>query len=215
MRSHRSSSASTITTACVIAAIALAGIPMSADLAGAQDRYAVEVVPQLGLYSAPTSVIDQDFGIDGSITAAHQSSFAVGGRVTYWIRSGLGIEGSLLYAPTSLDGQAFGIEGSTGANLFYGAGRVVLGFGQVDGVSRFHLSAGLAYAAPSYDQLDSEPFMAGVIGFGSRVPLGGSMALRFDLDDYISTQQWEYAGVSTDPRVQHDLVLSAGIAFLR
>lgn len=197
------------------AAVALTVMLSGVGAANAQDRHTVEIVPQLGFYSAPTSVIYQDYGPDGSITAAHQASLAFGGRVTYWMRPGLGIEGSLLFAPTSLEGQAFGFEGSTAANLFYGAGRVVLGFGQRDGVPRLHLSAGLAYAAPSYDQFEFDPFMAGVIGFGSHLPLGDSMALRFDLDDYISTQQWEFGGQPTDARVQHDVVMSAGIAFLR
>jgi hypothetical protein len=169
----------------------------------------VDVTPEISLYS-PQS--DQANLGNGAATAKHAGAAGFGGRLTFWLNDSFALEATGMYTSTDMEAQLFGEAGSLGANVFYGTGRAVVGFGSH---ARFLLNAGLGFQSSSYDFIEGGTWMIGVVGAGAMIPLGKTLGLRLGVDDYIYNAQWDLGGgVLTDTILQHDVTFTAGLSIL-
>jgi hypothetical protein len=177
----------------------------------AQDvRSGVDISAFMGQFAATANVIEETSPSFGSVTAKHQNAMAYGGRLTIWINNNFGVEGGLAYTSSSLEGEAFGSAGSLNANLLYGTGKAVLGFGDY---TRFQLGAGLGVVKSSYDFLQGDSHMVGVIVAAILIPLNQQISLRLDVEDHIHYVQWDLGdGNLTQQMNQNDLILGVGFS---
>lgn len=177
----------------------------------AQDvRSGVDISAFAGQFVATANVIDETAPSFGSVTAKHQNAMAYGGHLTIWINNNFGLEGGVAYTSSSLEGEAFGSTGSLKANLLYGSGKAVLGFGDY---TRFQLSGGLGVVKSGYDFLEGDSHMVGVIGAAILIPLNQQISLRLEVEDFIHYVQWDLGdGNLTQQINQNDLILGAGFS---
>ena len=180
---------------------------------GRADGTYVDLTVAAGNFSAQRNTLDETLSGLGTVTAKHGSSPAFGGRIDIWFNDHFALQGSgFLAGGSSLEGQAFGVPGSVDASLFYGTGRAVAGIG---GRVRLLLSAGFGFRSANYDTPDIEDgsLTVGVVGAGLLVPLGTSVALRLDADDYVYDMYWEVDGLRSREQRQHDVMLTVGLTF--
>ncbi len=185
---------------------------MLAAAAGAQDlRGRFEVTPYIGALVPTNDVVAAGDIASGSPAAKHETSLLFGGKLTYWFGDAIGLEADIAFSPSALESDAFGIAGTVDADFFVADARIVQAFGRDASSVTLLLSGGIGFFATSYDQLDMKTGGLGVLGIGVRLPLGG-VALQFELEDYISTTDWELRDGSTTTRaMQNDLRFSAGL----
>lgn len=180
-------------------------------LALAPPAYAegVDVTPEFGYYMPQSE--QANIG-NGTATAKHAEAAGYGGRLTFWVNETVGFEATGMFTSTDMEAQLFGQTGSIGASIFFGTGRLVLGFGSL---ARFMLNAGLGFQSSSYDYIEGGTWMIGVVGAGAMVPLGEKLGLRLGVDDYLYNAQWDLGnGTLTEEIFQHDLTFTAGLSIL-
>lgn len=169
----------------------------------------IDFAPAIGYYVSTANVIQEDFGNNLTVEASHKSSMAFGGKLTIWANNLLGFESSFAYTSTSLDGEAFGLEGSTDASLFFATEKVVLGFGNS---TRFQIGGGFGIVTSSYSDLDGDTHMTGVAGIALIIPMSQAVALRLDGDDHIHSIFWTVDDFETDAITQNDIVVTLSIS---
>ncbi len=162
-----------------------------------------------GGFVTTANVIDESIPSLGTVQANHKSALVLGGRLTYWLSDRFGIEGGLAYTGSDLEGQEFEATGSVNANLLYSSAKVVMGYGKS---SRFQLGAGLAFRTSSYDFVEGDTHLTGVLSASLIFPLSKKLALRLDVEDYIHTVQWTLGNFITRQIMQNDLVVGAGFS---
>ena len=189
----------------------------------------IDVVPYVGLYVPTASMVSGDsFGIP---PVTQQATFALGARVTVWLPSGLGIESTFGYAPSSVNSAAT-YDCCNTAHVLIASNRVLVPV-VVGGPVSLRLGGGLglvAHGGRAYIHTGGASALAGVASGGLAIKLYGSrLTLRFDAEDYVfkpglsaqpGCDRGGYTGVCghimrlTGYRspLQNDLVLSAGLA---
>ena len=182
-------------------------------LSGNQPAHAgaVELQGFFGYYNAKANALEESTPA-GLVVAEHASAPSFGARADFWLNPKVAIEVAGSYTSTDLEGQAFGIAGSTGAQLFFGSARLMVSGAKDPRKARLHAGAGAVYITSSYDDIDGDSWMAITATTGVRMPLSEDVALRVDIDGYWYTLQWEFGDVVTENLTQYDLVLSAGIS---
>jgi len=207
---------------CGLAALlALAVVPGSAEaqLPGPQ----LEIEPYLGVYVPGTDIVEEQIlGVDVSL--GHQSSFALGGRLTVWLFGPLGLEGNFMYAFSDVEIQAAGLSvvQDEGAYVWAADARLLLNLLPLGPIG-LHVGGGIATIQRGGDFYDvvseGKDDVGGVVGAGLRVKLPGLVGLRADADAYFYSAEITAAieDVSVPQEFgnefQADFVLSAGLFF--
>jgi len=177
------------------------------------DGASVDLTPSVGYFNPTQNNLDEVIPGLGSVTAKHATGNAFGGRIDVWLNEHFALEGTgYMTTGSSLDGQAFGVAGSVDADFFYGTARALVGVGDK---ARLLLSAGLGFVNSAYDSngIEDGSIMVGVLGVGASIPVGNSVSLRFDLDNYIYNMYWEFDGVQSADQLQQDIVAAVGLTF--
>jgi len=189
----------------------------------------LDVVPYVGLYVPTASMVSGDSFAIPPVT--QQATFALGARVTVWLPSGLGIESTFGYAPSSVNpGATYAC--CNAAHVFIASNRVLVPV-LVSGPVVLRLGGGLglvAHGGRAWIHTGGATALAGVASGGLAVKLYGTgLTLRFDAEDYLfkpdlsaepGCDRGGYTGVCghimrlTGYRspLQNDLILSAGLA---
>ena len=169
-------------------------------------------VPSVGVLFPLADVVESGAISTGSPAADHEVSVVFGSRLTYWFIPEMAAELELVFSPSALKSDAFGMPGTVDAQFFVLSGRLVYDFGSDQSNSGFLLTGGLGLFGTSYNEFDMTTGGLGLLGIGYRIRLDNALSLRLDLTDYITTTNWELAdGSETDQLLQTDLVLSAGL----
>ncbi len=189
----------------------------------------LDVVPYVGVYVPTASMVSGDSFAIAPVT--QQATFALGARLTVWLPSGLSIESTFGYAPSSVNSGAT-YECCNAAHVFMTSNRVLLPV-VLGGPVLLRLGAGLglvAHGGRAWIHTGGATALAGVATGGLAIKLYGSrLTLRFDAEDYVfkpdlsaepGCDRGGYTGVCghimrlTGYRspLQNDLVLSAGLA---
>lgn len=181
----------------------------------AQTRYALDFTPHIGVLAPLSDVVEAGVITAGSPAAAHDVNLLLGGMLTYWWAQAWAVELGVMYAPNSIESEAFGIPGTVDASFLTVTGRLVYDFGQNPAKPAVLLTGGLGFFATDYDDpLSMKTGGLGLVGLGLRIPIGPRVALRVDLDDYITTTNWELpAGGESDKVLQNDLTIKGGLTF--
>ena len=176
-------------------------------LSGAMGRAAAQgfaITPFIGMYLPMGPITDEEeFGVE----IEQKSTVVFGGRLLYRMQGNLGIEGEVGYASSEL--EADGIEGEGGSILFLAA-KLLYFFGSAENLS-FHIGGGVGMTdrgGDDWEGADDSSTLGAVLNFGAILPVGQSLKLRFDLEDYISSLAPES---DLDSKMQNDVLLTAGI----
>ncbi|NNE44071.1 MAG: hypothetical protein HKN12_07665 [Gemmatimonadetes bacterium] len=173
----------------------------------------VDLTLSVGGFSSTQNNLDETVAGIGDVTAKFGSSPIIGGRVGIWLNDHLAIEGTGYYAGgSSLEGEAFGVPGSVDASFFYGSGRLVVGLGADN---RVMLTGGIGTQKSTYDTtgIEDGSLMVGVLGVSAQFPIGESVSLRIDADNYLYNMYWEFDGLQSEEQFMRDFVLAAGLTF--
>ena len=158
----------------------------------------IEIAPYVGAYR-PTSIL----GSGAGVAVKQQRSIALGIRVTHWWPGRLGIEGTLGYAPSRLNGlctqsppceppsnPVSGIRGNETAHVITAS---------VDGLLRvtpprsrvgLHVGAGLGlvtHGGFAYPDWYAGPttFVSAIVKLGASINLTRRVAVRLDAEDFV------------------------------
>lgn len=153
----------------------------------------------------------------------HRTSLTVGGRLTVWLSRWVGIEAGLAYAPTSLELAATSTRFPGEHKRLYDAvllaatGRALLRFPLPSDIATAHVTGGLGvlnHAGDGYDELDGTTDVVTVIGTGLRVVVSERLAIRLDIEDYLSSPDLSLpeGDAEVQNKFQHDLVVSSSLA---
>ena len=170
------------------------------------------MIPSVSALLPLSDVVESNAFGTGTPAGKHEFSAMFGSRLTYWFMPEMGAELELLFAPSALESAPFGVPGTVDAQFFALDARLVYAFGSDSSRPHFILTGGIGLWATNYEDYDMTTGGMGVVALGLRIPLDNSLALRFDLSDYMTTTNWEIpAGGETDKILQHDLALTAGL----
>ncbi len=205
--------------------LAITGLLALLAAAPALGQPAVEITPTMGVYIPTGNLVEQQIYVDNDAVTAeldHKSGLAIGGRVTVWLPTGIGLEGSYLYAMSDARESASfgGLSGSASedAHVGLGAAKLLYKLGAVPAAPMtFHLGVGLAvisHGGKYWDlvNVDGTTDVGGVIGLGASLHLPGMVAIRVDAEDYIYSAKFDEQGAETDSKMQNDLMLTVGLA---
>jgi hypothetical protein len=182
----------------VLGALSLAARPAAA-------QGSMSLTPWAGIY-VPTknefSSVDTDL--------KRNNAFMAGARLTFWGNRPLGLELTGGYSPANVEVAGGTINEDKNTNVFVGSAKLLLGISPASSSFGLYLGGGPALIRRGEDvteESESATDWGGVLGAGLRLPLGSSVGLRIDLEDYL------YDGdFSGDDDFQNDLVLSAGLS---
>ena len=158
-------------------------------------------------------------------SVAQRTTVALGGHVTAWLASRLGVEGAVGYAPSGVN-----IGGVNDGHVMTRSAKLVavpLTF--LGGLSTFHVSGGVGFidhGGAAYEAVGGAASAAPTVGAGITVKVGGSWLLRIDAEDawfrphlYLQNGCIHVDAVCRAlqqpnmPGFQHDMILSVGLAF--
>jgi hypothetical protein len=197
----------TLTTVALLVLLAAPALPASAQ----SRRGQVDLTPFAGVFVPTNNIVDADAITTGTPAVKHSTALVVGGRLTYWLRSNLGLEASVAFSPNEIESTALGIPGDVDADFLVGSLRLVCAIGK-PGHAAFLMTGGVGFFGTTYDDpLDMTTGGLGILGFGARIPLGGPIALRLQVEDQISTTEWETVNGKTDLKLQNDLTFKGGL----
>lgn len=205
---------------------------LAAPSAPAQHR--LDFVPYVGFYVPTTNMMNPAFV--GVPAMTQQSSIILGGRVTWWLPSHVGIEGTLGYAPSNVDpGATYGC--CNAAHVITASARVLAPLLLAGGAPLLRVGGGMgvvAHGGRAYANTSGATSIAGIASVGLAFPLGPTpLRLRLDVEDYLfnahlgaepGCDRGGYTGFcgqllrasgAFKPQFQHDVVLSVGLAFAR
>lgn len=165
----------------------------------------VDLTPFAGMY-LPTA----NFNNLGN-TVKNKSSLAVGTRLTFWGAGRFGLEGTFAFAPSDLNNPPGGTV-SVKARVITGSASLLLGLLPAGSTSAVFIRGGAALIARggnAFNASQSKTRWGGVVGLGVRIPLGTSLGLRLDGEDYLYNAKFTTGGTSS---FQNDLMFTAGLA---
>lgn len=187
----------------VAGAIVLSALSLAARPAMAQGS--LTITPWGGIY-VPTK--NEFSSVDTDIK--RNNAFMGGARLTFWGNSPLGLEFTGGYSPANVEIAGGTINEDKNTNVFVGSAKLMLGISPASSSFGLYVGGGPALIRRGEDvtaESESVTDWGGVIGAGLRFPLGSSVGLRLDLEDYL------YDGdFSGDDDFQNDLVISAGLS---
>jgi hypothetical protein len=185
-------------------AIMLGALSLAARPAVAQGS--VSLTPWAGIY-VPTK--NEFSSVDNDIK--RNNAFMAGARLTFWGNSPLGLELTGGYSPAKVEIAGGTINEDKNTNVFVGSAKLMLGISPASSSFGLYVGAGPALIRRGEDvtaESESATDWGGVIGAGLRLPLGSSVGLRIDAEDYL--YNGDFIG---EDDFQNDLVLSAGLSF--
>jgi hypothetical protein len=186
--------------ALLVAALAALGLGPGARQLGAQG-----LTPYAGIY-VPTNNSFSSVGSD----IKRNNAFVGGARLTFWGKSPLGLEVAGAYSPADVDVAGATVNGTQSTNVFLASLKLMLGVSSAVSPVGFFVGAGPALIRRGKDvtqQSQSQTDFGGVVGAGLHVPIGKTLGLRLDGEDYM------YGGdFGTGKEFQNDLVLDAGLS---
>ena len=185
-------------------AIMLGALSLAARPAVAQGS--VSLTPWAGIY-VPTK--NEFSSVDNDIK--RNNAFMAGARLTFWGNSPLGFELTGGYSPAKVEIAGGTINEDKNTNVFVGSAKLLLGISPASSSFGLYVGAGPALIRRGEDvtaESESATDWGGVIGAGLRLPLGSSVGLRIDAEDYL--YNGDFIG---EDDFQNDLVLSAGLSF--
>jgi hypothetical protein len=184
--------------AIVLSALSLAARPVAA-------QGSISLTPWAGVY-VPTK--NEFSSVDTDIK--RNNAFMGGARLTFWGNSPLGLELTGGYSPANVEIAGGTINEDKNTNVFVGSAKLMLGISPASSSFGLYVGGGPALIRRGEDvteESESATDWGGVVGAGLRLPLGSSVGLRIDVEDYL------YDGdFSGDDDFQNDLVISAGLS---
>jgi hypothetical protein len=212
-----------LTLVGILAGAAAVAVPSAVY---AQGKF--ELTPFVGSYYA-LSTMCKDCYKDGTGVTGHQaSSFAVGGRLSYWISSTIGIEGSVTYAPSRGEQRAeisgFGLAVSGKGRLLLASGRLLYRPPRTN--LHFIVGAGIvtrgdtvwkAFKDNSADGVGAKlTSVAGILGAGVRASVTPKFALNVTAEANLYSFDPRFAtspapSSSNGKKMQADLLVTIGI----
>ena len=163
--------------------------------------------PQLGLYVPVRPIIDQSVPPPRGLHMAQVSAGFIGIRGATWMSRRTGVEASIAMSPSYVARTDSAGTHDHSAAVFFSDVRAVLALNRR---RTFYTSAGLGLVARTgsiWDGTSGNTLPALVLGAGSRTPIRGRMALRLEVQDYITSarfDQSQFPAVQT--RIHHDLL---------
>ena len=185
-----------------------------------------EVMPLLAISPPPTDVCTRPHGVAPGDRRAmkHDRALVFGGRVGgSWGRR-TGFEVSFGYTPSGTavvytDPSDAETRTTPDAGVFLASLRFLVGVGPSGGPVSWSLMLGpsvLSHGGAAYDSLalhEGTTDIGALLGLSTRIKLGRSVALRLDVEDNLYMGMFsDTAGVRSDRKFQHDLVVSLGVA---
>jgi hypothetical protein len=202
-------------------------------LPGATAQVTFEVAPYAGVYvplgsmlrpSPPSQEFTNNYG-PAVTSVAQRTTHALGGHVTAWLASHLGVEGTVSYAPSGVNIGAV----SDGRVMTGSAKLVVVPLTFLGGLFTFHVSGGVGFVdhgGAAYEAVGGATSAAPTVGAGITVKVADSRLLRIDAEDawfrphlYLQSGCIHVDAVCralqqpNTPGFQHDMILSVGLAF--
>ncbi len=199
--------------------VALGAVPLCLAAQGK-----IEFTPFVGLYLPAADLFEiRDFIVAGDkVTGKQKTTVVFGGRLGVWATNRLAVEGSFGYAPskgeaTYTDPSNVTSRSDTSGHIILASGRVLVGFGPTGGKTSWHLVLGggiVAHGGPAYDGASGTTDFGGIAGIGARFKVGGSMAVRLDVEDNLFSAQFkdDASGVESASKFQNDIVILIGLA---
>lgn len=189
-------------------ALGLAALAFSAGQARAQSW---AVTAYLGYYFPAGDVFTDEFATEN---ISQQSTVAFGGRVSRMFSGNhLGVEFSIGYAGSGVEGDESGEE--LDGSLTMTSLRLLYFFGSSSNL-RLYAAGGLGYVTrggDAWEDIEGTGDIGGNLALGLLFPLGETLDLRVELEDYISSAAFDVGGGfgESDSELQNDFLLSAGI----
>lgn len=200
----------------VVQGVAVAALVLAAVASPAAAQAKLELTPFFGSYYAAMPLSNDLFDDGSNIKAKQIPGAELGGRLTYWLASGVGFEvsggygfsGIRVYDPASA-GAGFSLDGS----MTMVTGRVLYRLPR----SNFHLLGGagtIIRSGDAWEGLESLSSITGVAGFGVRAAVTPKLALDVKIEGYF------YSFKPTDPTLggdafpsefQTDFVVAIGV----
>src|SRR5690242_1238647 len=188
-------------------------------LVPAAARAAVEITPVIGIVH-PVKAEYVDFATP--LVFGLSTSAAYGARVTWWARPRVALEASAVGAGTMLKLIGNGAIDSPGT-LFQGDGRVRFRLNPSNATNHFDVIGGAGISDAQFELTDflnrsgikRKARTEWVVGAGATLDVWSNAALRFDLEDHLHAQNFEFdpalSGLSPSDRGQQDLTWTAGV----
>jgi hypothetical protein len=186
---------STLPTRTLVVAVTLLG-PLG--LGPARAAAQIEFSPTVGIFLPAVELMELGTTVgpaptDTSVSRwSHRTAAAVGARLTFWLSGRAAVEASLVYSESGLElvSVPMGERRSTSdATLLAGTVRGLLRFGVSEGTS-LHLMAGLGLLSRGghgYVRFERTTELALLAGAGLVIRLAPHIAVRLDLEDYMSS----------------------------
>ena len=179
----------------------------SPDAASAQN---VSVTPFVGYY-APLGTLLKE----GATEIGTEGAMMFGGRLGLATPGKWSFEGTVAYSGAGLEDVP-----EDGSVTILGA-RALYQLATLGTAGSLHAGAGLAYVMRGgefWDAIDEGGIegindFGGTVGLSARFPLGPSMTLRLDVEDYIYSGEIHDDTDATESQLQNDVLLSAGLSF--
>jgi hypothetical protein len=187
----------------VVSALALFGLVVGARSARAQGT--VSITPYAGIF-VPTKNTFSSLG--NSIK--RDNSFIGGGRLTFWGKGLFGAEFVAGYTPARIKVAGATINATRNSKVVVASLKLMVGVSPAVSGLGFFVGAGPAFIRRGEDILhsnQSQSDFGAAVGAGIRIPLGGTIGVRFDAEDYM--YGGNFSGSNT---YQNDLALTAGLS---
>jgi hypothetical protein len=149
----------------------------------------LSISPTIGVYVPTTELVKAASGQEYK----QEISITVGGRVGLNFGQRLGLEGTAVYAPSSLKFSATGSSSTTDANILTGSGRVFIEVIPRSSPISLQLNGGVGWVHRSGAAYQGDPQatdMGGVVGATLRFRLGRLLQLQLHADDFIYKAQY-------------------------
>jgi hypothetical protein len=176
---------------------------LNAAPAAAQSGFSL--TPWAGAY-VPTRNSFSSVGSD----IRRDNSFIAGARLSSWGNGAFGFEFTAGFAPARVRVSSTTINESRNTQVFVGGAKLLFGLSPRESRLGFFLSAGPSIVRRGHNvgrESESTTDWGGVGGLGVKIPLGQTIGLRLEGEDYF------YGGNFDGSRkFQNDLVLSAGLS---
>lgn len=164
-------------------------------------------------------VVTPPEGITFTISTRHNTSVTVGARLTVWLSRRVGVEAGLACAPSSVElamtsSEDYEASETLDAMLLAATARALLRFPLPSDVATLHVTGGLGVlnrSGDGYDGFSGTNELVSVFGFGMNVRISESLAIRLDLEDYVSSPSLSYADYRIEDHFQHNLVISSSL----
>src|SRR5712692_8708789 len=155
----------------------------------------ISIAPTIGVY-VPTAELYK--AATSGQTFKQEVSITVGGRLGINFGQRVGIEGTVVYAPSKLKLSATGSSSSTSANILTGSGRAFVELLPRTNALSLQVNGGVGIVrrgGTAYQGDPSNTDMGGVVGATLRFRLGRLLHLQLHAEDFVYKAQ--YAPPST------------------